>query len=205
MGGATRGFYVEVVREALRILGESGRDHLVIGGVATRALFGESLDEEEDVDVLVREEDAGALLEAFAREGFATHRPHEEDWLYKAGRPDVTIDLIFREAEVIRLDDEHVARARDAKLEELELRVPAPEDLALMKAVFDAQDRRGRWYGAVEILQRFPTDWDYVVRRGREYAPKKVLAVLLYASEEGVDIPQSALKELADAVLDESS
>ena len=200
MGGATRDFYVEVVSHALGLLEASGAGHLVIGGVATRALLGDSLDTDEDVDVLVAEGEADALLSRFADEGYATHRP-PEGWLYKAARPDVTIDLIFRAGEKIRLDDEHLARARSARLDELEMPVPAPEDLAVMKAVFDQEDRPGRWYGALQVLRDCEIDWDYVARRGRAYAPKKILALLLYASDAGLDVPSATLEALArDAV-----
>jgi hypothetical protein len=32
-----------------------------------------------------------------------------------------------------------------------------PEDLAVMKAVFDGEDRQGRWYGAIRLLRRLST------------------------------------------------
>jgi hypothetical protein len=200
MGGATRDFYVDVLAEALSLLSARGADHLVIGGLASRALLSMPLSEAEDVDVLVRPDDAGALLEAFARQGYATSRP-DERWIYKAAMPDVTIDLIFRAGERIELDDEHLSHSTTVELEGIPLPVPAPEDLAVMKAVFDGQNRQGRWYGALDLLRHFSIDWDYLVRRGHELAPARVLSLLLYASEDGVDVPDSAIGQLVPAAV----
>jgi hypothetical protein len=110
--------------------------------------------------------------------------------------PDVTIDLIFRAGERIELDDEHLSRARTVDLGRVPMPVPAPEDLVVMKAVFDGQARQGRWYGAIELLGRCPIDWDYLVHRGEMFAPARVLSLVLYASEDGVEIPLSVIERL---------
>lgn len=196
MGGATRQFYVEVLEEALGIIDAAGAEYLVIGSVATRGLLGRPLSEAEDVDVLVGMEDAERLLDVFTQAGYATHR-RDEKWIYKVGRPDVTIDLIFLAGERIRLDPEHLSRSTATERDGISLPVPAPEDLAIMKAVFDAEDRQGRWYEALSILRRFPIDWDYLARRGLQHAPRRVLSLLLYASDEGIAVPDEALSALA--------
>jgi Uncharacterised nucleotidyltransferase len=189
---------VDVVRDALGLLSASDADHLVIGGLASRAMLSMPISEAEDVDVLVRPEDAGALLDDFARHGYATSRP-DHRWIYKAAMPDVTVDLIFRAGERIELDDEHLSRARTVELGGVPMPVPAPEDLAVMKAVFDGQDRQGRWYGAIDLLGRCQIDWDYLVHRGEMVAPARVLSLLLYASEDGVEIPPGAIEQLVPA------
>ena len=198
MGGATREFYRGVLTEALGILDASGAHHLVIGGLATRALLSERLDEAEDVDVLIRSVNAEPLLGRFSRDGYATYR-RDGRWIYKVARPDVTIDLIFRAGERIELDDEHLARSSIVDLDDISLPVPAAEDLAVMKAVFDGEDRQGRWYGAIRLLKHFPIDWDYLAARGEMYAPRRVLSLLLYAADEGIPAPDRTFARLTAA------
>lgn len=70
----------------------------------------------------------------------------------------------------------------------------------VMKAVFDASDRPGRWYGALELLEAHTIDWDYLARRGAAVAPQRILSLLLYASDEGVDVPSEARDVLIAAV-----
>jgi hypothetical protein len=125
------------------------------------------MDEAEDVDVLIRSVDAEPLLGRFSQGGYAVHRL-DRRWIYKVAKPDVTVDLIFRAGERIELDDEHLGRSSVVDLEGTAVPVPAAEDLAVMKAVFDGEDRQGRWYGAIRLLKHFPIDWDYLAARGRD-------------------------------------
>jgi hypothetical protein len=196
VGGATRDFYLGVLEEGIEILDEAGTDHLVIGGLATRGLLDMPLNLAEDIDVLVRPEDADGLLDRFAAEGYATHRP-DERWIYKAAKPDVTVDLIFRAGEVILLDELHLARSTTIKMDGVTLPVPAPEDLIVMKAVFDADDRQGRWYGAISLLRNLAIDWIYLAERGATYAPRRMLSLLLYATDLGIRVPDEAISRLA--------
>ena len=74
MGVATREFYLEVLEEALRIIGGAGADNLLIGSAATRILLSRPLSEAEDVDILIRLGDAERLLDVFSQEAYATYR-----------------------------------------------------------------------------------------------------------------------------------
>lgn len=198
MGGATPEFYIGVLRESLGILDAARADHLVIGGIATRSLLGMPLSTAEDLDVLIRGDDAERLLERFADAGYSIHR-RDERWIFKAARPDVTIDLIFRAGESIELDDRHLARSGTSTLEGTRLPVPAPEDVIVMKAVFDAEDRQGRWYGALSLLRRLRIDWDYLAERGILHAPRRVLSLLLYAADAGIAVPDGILDRMTSA------
>jgi Uncharacterised nucleotidyltransferase len=200
VGGATRDFYLAVLEDGIDLLDQAGADHLVIGGLATRGLLDEPLNLAEDIDVLVRPEDADGLLDRFAAEGYATHR-RDERWIYKAAKPDVTVDLIFRAGEAILLDELHLARSTTVKMDGVTLPVPAPEDLIVMKAVFDADDRQGRWYGAISLLQDLSIDWIYLAERGATYAPRRVLSLLLYAMDLGIGVPDQAISRLAPLVI----
>jgi hypothetical protein len=196
VGGATRDYYLEVLHDTIRILDDAGADHLVIGGLATRGFLDMPLSPAEDVDVLIRPEDADGLLDRFSAERYATHRL-DEKWIYKAAKPDVTVDLIFRAGEVIRLDEVHLARSTTIEMDGVTLPVPAPEDLIVMKAVFDADDRQGRWYGAISLLHHLAIDWIYLAERGAAYAPRRVLSMLLYATDLGIRVPNEAISRLA--------
>jgi predicted nucleotidyltransferase len=195
VGGATREYYLDVVREATRLLSDEGVDHLVIGGAATRVTLGLPLNEAEDLDVFIRREDAERLLDVFARAGFATSR-RDERWIFKAAKPDVTIDLIFRAGETIGLDETHLARSTTVEVDDMSFPIPAPEDLVVMKAVFDADDRQGRWYGALSILRQREIDWDYLEERGSAYAPRRILSLVLYATDLGLEIPVDVISRL---------
>lgn len=200
MAGPTRRFYLKVLRETLQLLDEAGVDYLLIGGVATNALLEIALDEEDDIDLFVPVEGREEVLRLLSDAGYSTSR-RDERWVYKAAQPDVTIDLIFRAGEVIRLDRDHLEHSRIVRLDDVHLRVPSPEDLAVMKAVFDADDRSGRWYGALRVLKSLPIDWAYLCRRGRELAPRRILSLLLYAQDDGLDVPKEVLADLAAGAL----
>src|SRR5579875_1440180 len=58
---------------------------------------------QNDLDLMVRPQDADAALAALAEAGLRPERPPEE-WLYKAWLDDVLIDLIFRPAG-LEIDD----------------------------------------------------------------------------------------------------
>jgi len=64
---------------------------------------------QNDLDLMVRPQDADAALAALAEAGLRPERPPEE-WLYKAWLDDVLIDLIFRPAG-LEIDDATLARA----------------------------------------------------------------------------------------------
>ncbi|MGH2753946.1 MAG: nucleotidyltransferase [Actinomycetota bacterium] len=196
MSGATRRFFLKVIRDSLHVIEGAGADHLVIGGLATKALLDQPLIEDEDIDVLIRSEDAERLLTRFEAAGYATYR-RDESWIYKAARPDVTVDLIFRAGEVIELDDEHLARSTRASLDGVEFPVPAPEDLVVMKAIFDATTRPGRWYGALDVLRKLPIDWIYLAERGAAHAPNRILSLMLYAADDGIAVPEDAISRLS--------
>jgi hypothetical protein len=195
VGGATRDYYLEVLQDAIAVLDEAGADHLVIGGLATRGMLEMPLSLAEDIDVLIHPEEADGLLDRFSAERYATNR-RDDGWIYKAAKPDVTVDLIFRAGEVIRLDDQHLARSTTIEMEGVTLPVPSPEDLIVMKAVFDADDRQGRWYGAISLLRHLAIDWIYLAERGVTYAPRRVLSLLLYAVDLGIRVPDEALARL---------
>lgn len=80
-----------------------------------------------DLDLMVKPEDADAALAALAEVQMRTERPPEE-WLYKAWRGGVMIDLIFRPAG-LEITDEVLERADSISVAAVETPVMALEDV----------------------------------------------------------------------------
>src|SRR5215831_20348600 len=101
--------FLEVFDETQETIRESRIPTLVIGGVASAA-YGRPR-WSNDLDLFVREEDAAALLREFASRGFETDQTYP-DWLYKAFKDGVLVDVIFRSSGEIYLDEEMLGRAQ---------------------------------------------------------------------------------------------
>src|SRR6059058_541816 len=106
-------------------LREGGVPFALGGGLAAWARGGPVT--ENDLDVMIKPEDAEAALAALAATGMRPERPPEE-WLYKAWHEDVLVDLIFRPSG-LALTDEVLARADVIALAAVATPVLALEDI----------------------------------------------------------------------------
>jgi predicted nucleotidyltransferase len=84
---------VRVLGEAVEALDDEGIPYLVIGGVVA-ALAGRPRFT-HDIDVLVKGQDARPALAALEQAGFVTDET-EPQWLFKAVKDGVLVDVIFR-------------------------------------------------------------------------------------------------------------
>ena len=84
---------------------------------------------QNDLDLMVKPQDADAALKALAEAGMRIERPPEE-WLYKAWNGEVLVDLIFRPSGV-EITDEVLARAEMISVMALTTPVMALEDALL--------------------------------------------------------------------------
>ncbi|HEX9342844.1 MAG TPA: nucleotidyltransferase, partial [Actinomycetota bacterium] len=180
---------------------QSGIPYAVMGGIAASALGRDRWT--HDVDLIVRAEDATDLLERYAADGFATEE-RDQDWLYKAFRQGVMIDLIFQVAtgaveEPITLDEEMCQRVRRVVFHGVDMPVLAPEDLAVIKALVHKEHRARHWFDALGLLAAGGIDWTYLLRRARR-GPCRVLSLLLYARSDGIEVPSHAIKALLGQV-----
>jgi hypothetical protein len=82
----------------------------------------------------------------------------------------------------------------------VKVRVIAPEDLAVIKAVATAEHGPHHWYDALSIIARCEIDWPYFVRRARQAGPRRVLSLLLYAESNDLAVPAEAIEELMASV-----
>ncbi len=84
---------LDALKRSAEVLRGAEIPFALCGGLAAFARGG--TDSDHDVDLVIREQDVDATLEAFEAAGFRTARP-PEDWLVKAYHGNVLIDLIFR-------------------------------------------------------------------------------------------------------------
>ena len=185
-----------MLADAVRALDRHGIPHAFIGGVAS-AVHGRPR-YTHDVDLFVRPDDAERVLDALGEEGFQTQAT-DSFWLYKGLKDGVLVDVIFRSKGEIYLDDEMLGRSTEQEFKGVKLRLVAPEDLLLIKAVVHDEKTPRHWYDALGILSRTDLDWEYLTRRARQ-APRRILSLLLYAQSNDIAVPDSAVRSLFEVI-----
>lgn len=126
---------VSVVREVVSGLARAGIDHAVIGSTAHVACVGECAI--DDLDVLVKPEDASSVLDALSAAAFQTERT---DPRWQAWRDGVLIDIMFRPPRSLRLNDEAIVRRRRFRIGGVDMWMLEPEDQVLLELASDAED-----------------------------------------------------------------
>ncbi len=186
--------FVETLEEAISVLVKAGIPYVVGGGLAARAYGRRRLT--KDIDVFVTPEDAEKALGAFAEAGFRTERT-DPDWLYKAFKRDILVDIIFKSSGGIYIDERTLNRAVETAVGGYEIRVLPPEDLLVMKTMAMHPNVPRHWRDAMAVLCGAHLDWDYLLERAR-VGPGRVLAVLLLAGSEGIAVPDWVIRRLID-------
>jgi hypothetical protein len=196
MGGPTEEEFLGVLDEALELFTNEGLAYAVIGGIATTALLDSGWNvKRADLDFLITERDAERILELFAERGFSTKRK-DSSWIYKAARPDVTIDLIFRASGDVELDDDLLERIQMHEFERRKVATPCAEDLLVTKVLVHNEESSGHWFDSLRLLQRFEIDWDYLQDRSIKHGPRRMLSFLLYAQTDEMNVPDRILQSL---------
>ncbi|MGH9280139.1 MAG: nucleotidyltransferase [Acidimicrobiales bacterium] len=196
-GGADDGEFAPVLATTVATLDAAGVAHVFMGGIGA-ATYGRPR-WTHDIDVFVRPEDAGPALRALAEAGFRTEQTYP-DWLYKAFRGEVMVDLIFKSMGGVLLDDEMLARSRVEDFEGQPIRMMAPEDLLVIKAIVHDEHMPRHWHDALAIVSRCDLDWDYVVERARRHGARRVLSLMLYAQSNDLIVPAPAVRTLFEAI-----
>src|SRR5947209_20279915 len=145
-----------VLADTIDILDGAGVPYVFMGGIGA-ATHGRPR-WTHDIDVFVRPEDAGAALRALAEAGFRTEETYP-DWLYKAFKHDVMVDVIFKSLGGILLDDEMLARATEEPFLGESARVMAPEDLLVIKAVVYDEHMPRHCHDALPIISPSALTW----------------------------------------------
>lgn len=177
---------------------DAGIPYVLMGGVASATVGRPRVT--RDIDMFVRPEDARHVLDVFQKAGFDTEErfPH---WLYKGWKDGILVDVIFRSAGDIYLDDEMLARSTVGEYKGRSFRLIPPEDLLVIKAIVHDEHMPRHWHDALGIVAGDELDWDYLLRRARHGA-RRVLSLLLYAQSNDLLVPANVLRQLF-ATIDE--
>ncbi|HZN42220.1 MAG TPA: nucleotidyltransferase [Actinomycetota bacterium] len=186
-----------VLDDAVAAFRGSGISFLLMGSVATSAMGRRRA--VTDIDVFVRDHDVGAALAALDGAGFET-MVVSKNWLAKAFKDEVLVDVISRSTHDITLTDEILAQAVEIDIAGRSLPAVSAEDLVVMKAVATSEDTSRYWFDALGLLGRPDLDWAYLARRAKQHGARRVLSLLFFARSIDLIVPDEILDELQDAV-----
>ena len=189
--------FLEVLDQATGAIRAARIPFVVIGGIASAAQGRPRWDPRgADVDLFVRAEDAEAAMGALSEAGFGMEQG-EPHLVLRAASHGVTVDVIFRAAGDLYLDDEMLSRAEKREFRGRTLPLVSREDLLVMKALAFGEQTPSYWHEALGIIARGELDWDYVLHRARHGA-RRILSLLLYAQSNDLPVPSRAVRELFD-------
>ncbi len=175
---------VESMKKAAGALRDAEIPFVLGGSFAAWARGGPSSD--NDVDFLVKPEDAERAVKVLEGKGMRIERP-PEGWLLKAWDGDVLVDVIFEPA-TGPVTDEVIARGDEREVLSTRMRVMALEDIMATKLL--ALDETHLDYsGALDIARplREQIDWGEVRERTKDSPYAKAFFTLV--EELGIVAP----------------
>jgi predicted nucleotidyltransferase len=188
---------LHILDEAVAILRAADITFLLMGGIATSVLGRDR--RVTDIDLFVRDRDVRPALAAFEAAGFETLIV-SPNWLAKALKDDVLVDVISRSTHDISLTDEILEHAVEVDVHGRLLPCVAPEDLIVMKAVATGEDTSRYWHDALSLVGRPDLDWAYLMRRARQHGVRRILSLLFFAQSIDLLVPEEVVAELLEAV-----
>ncbi len=188
--------FKEVLAEAVKITEEVGVPYLGAGSLASNHWGRPSA--MGDVDLVINPTDAKRLLKAFDAAGYDTEESQPQ-WLYKASKGEITVDLIFQMEGALYLDENMVQRGTIQEVEGVRMRLMAAEDFIVSQAMSAKEDTPDYWYNALGVLAKSKLDWDYLVERASR-GPRRVLSLIIYAQSDDLPIPDSFIRQLFESV-----
>src|SRR5215217_2272817 len=152
---------VDTLRKAAAALREAGVPFALGGSLACWARGGPEVT--NDLDLIVRPQDADAALEALAAAGMRPERPPEE-WLYKAWDGDVMIDVIFQPTGLPPITRELIDEAEVMSVLAIAMPVMSIEDVLTGK-LLSLSEQRLDYAPVVEIARalRESIDWPMLI------------------------------------------
>jgi hypothetical protein len=176
---------IESLKRAVAALDERGVPYLLGGGLGCWARGGPP--SSNDIDLMVKREDAERAQEALAEAGMRPETPPEQ-WLLKAWDGEILVDLIF-EPSGMRIDDEVLARGDVMSVMAMQTRVMDLDDILITKLM--ALDEHSADYGDLILITRSlreQIDW----ARLREETAASPFAVAFFALADGLGICPAA-------------
>ena len=186
-----------ILNDVVHTLKKAGIAYLFGGGLAAKC-FGRER-RTKDIDLFVRPENADPLLSALEKAGFRTQKTVPKR-LYKAKKDDIPIDIIFKSAGNIFLDDETFKRATQMEFMGSAINILPPEDLIVMKALATGQSTPTHWYDALDVIKSTSVDWDYLTRRAK-HGPRRILSLLFFAQSIDLPVPDRAALSITQTYL----
>jgi predicted nucleotidyltransferase len=188
--------YSDVLSEAIDIVEGEGIGY-VVGGSLASIHWGRP-GSHGDIDVMIAPPDAKRLLKAFDAAGYDTEVTFDQ-WLYKARKNDITVDLIFEMENAMYVDEQMIEHGSIEDVHGVRLRLMGPEDFVVSQALSTAEDTPDYWYNALSVLARPDLDWDYLVERAAN-GPRRVLSLLVFAQSDDRAVPEIAIRGLFDTI-----
>jgi len=185
----------EVLADAIRIIEDEGAPYVAAGSLASTT-WGRP-GSVGDVDVVIDPGDAKRLLKAFEAAGYETEETYPQ-WLYKAKKGEVTVDLIFELEGAMYLDEKMVEKAPIKDVEGVRVRLMAPEDYVISQALSTKEDTPDYWYNGLGVISKTELDWDYLVERASR-GPRRVLSLLAYAQSNDLSVPDAVIRRVFEA------
>lgn len=190
----------EVFREVIAVLDDASFDYAIGGGISTDYWTG-GADSLNDIDILVREEDAPKILERLSKAGYRVAEM-EHSWLHKAFKDDVTIDLMFELKNGTRFDDQLKTHMSQGDLFGTTANIVSAEDqVASLTGTLDRETVGQHWYSVIDLMAKNDLDWEYVLERA-QLIPLKMLSVVYYAVAEQVPVQKGVIEQLVQIAAD---
>jgi hypothetical protein len=136
-----------------------------------------------DIDLMLKPEDAERAQEALAEAGMRPETPPEQ-WLRKAWDGDILIDLIY-EPSGMRIDDEVIARGEEMNVEAMQIRVMDLDDILVTK-LFALDEHSADYRDLILITRslREQIDWSQL----RERTAASPFAAAFFTLADGLEI-----------------
>ena len=173
------------LKRAAAALQAEGVPFLLGGGLGCWARGGPP--SSNDIDLMLKREDAERAQEVLAEAGLRPESPPEQ-WLLKAYDGEILVDLIF-EPSGMRIDDEVIARGEELSVMAMQIRVMDLNDILITKLM--ALDEHSADYGDLILITRSlreQIDW----ARLREATASSPFAVAFFALADGLGICPAA-------------
>jgi Uncharacterised nucleotidyltransferase len=169
------------LKRAVAAIEGQGIPYLLGGGLGCWARGGPP--SSNDIDLMVKPEDAERAQQALAEAGMRPENPPEQ-WLLKAWDGDILIDLIF-EPSGMRIDDEAIERGEVLGVMAMQIRVMDLDDLISTKLL--ALDEHSADYRDLILITRSlreQLDWSKL----REQTASSPFAAAFFVLAEGLEI-----------------
>lgn len=173
------------LKRAVAALEDRGVPYLLGGGLGCWARGGPP--SSNDIDLMVKREDAERAQEALAEAGMQPETPPEQ-WLLKAWDGDILVDLIF-EPSGMRIDDEVLARGEELSVMAMQTHVMDLDDILITKLMaLDEHTADFRDLILITRSLREQIDWT----RLREETASSPFAAAFFTLADGLGICPAA-------------